>query len=172
MASQTFTVATIGGYSAAAVRQIFTAWEMAMPKDSEEANPAVDRFCEALRDRRKDLPILYYCEWIDRWSFGDDAWESTWHVGHRFWTCCMSTETAISLAARPCQHREQKWVSRRFLEAGRAQSPLAKDAVIVVMREVFSGSATDDEIVDALNAVPQWLNAENAFLGGEFRASC
>jgi len=92
MASQIFTVVTIGGRSAEVARKLFIAWKATLGK-----------------------------------------------------------------AHRHQQSPEDSWLLCRLQEACAAWEPLAETALIVVIREVFSGSTLDQEVVAALALVPDWL---------------
>jgi hypothetical protein len=59
------------------------------------------------------------------------------------------------------QFPEQRWLASRFQEASEAWRPLVVSTVIVVLREVLGGSATDEEVTASLKGVPQWLAAGN-----------
>lgn len=163
MASQTFTIVTLGGHAAEVVRNLFSKWEAATRETSEEPDssfPEMDSFCDALRKNRTQLPILYYAEWVDRWLFGQDV-SPLWITGKRFQTCCLSRAEAAALpASRPSQSQEESWLFARLLEATAAGQPLAETAVILIIREVFSGSVLDAEIVESLSMVPDWLSQD------------
>lgn len=34
---------------------------------------ALDCFCSSISDNRLSLPIVYFCEWVDRWLMGDQV---------------------------------------------------------------------------------------------------
>ncbi len=164
MASQIFTVATIGGRSSERVRALFSKWELATreaPEDSSVVLSAVDAFCDALRLHRTELPILYYAEWIDRWLFGRDASDSTWVSGRRFEACCLSRAEAAKLTdARHQQFQEGTWLLSRIREASSAWELLSEAAAILIVREVFSGSTLDADVVATLPLLAEWLSTD------------
>jgi hypothetical protein len=165
MASQILIVATIGGRSSEVVRDLFSTWEAATreaPEDTDVHIPEVDVFCDTLRAHRTELPVLYYAEWVDRWLFGHDMADSTWVFGRRFEACCLSRSEAAALPVRRRRQQfpEQSWLSSRLQEASTAWELLAETALILIIREVFSGSTLDEEVVEALPHVPDWISRE------------
>ncbi len=159
MASQIFTVAAIGGDAASSVRTLFAKWKKVALKASNETNNAIDDFCQELRAHRKEVPIVYYSEWIDRWLFAQDVSRSGWVSGHRFEACCLSVNQATRRAALLISSQEEAWMANRLKEASKAWRPLIQDAAIVVTREVFGGSTTDNEFVAAVDGGPGWIKA-------------
>jgi hypothetical protein len=164
MASQIFIVVTIGGRSTEVIRSLFSAWEIETreaPEETDTIVPAVGIFCESLRVHRTELPVLYYAEWVDRWLFRRDAADSHWVSGRRFEACCLSLSEAAALpVTRHRQFPEQSWLLCRLQEASTAWEKLAENALILIVREVFSGSTLDREVVDALAHVPDWISHE------------
>src|SRR5450631_730248 len=75
---QTFTIAKIGGQSAAATVAKFREWQMVaqpmvIPEISAEE---CTRFLNWLDDAANAPPILFHCSYVDMWSGGDifDRW--------------------------------------------------------------------------------------------------
>jgi hypothetical protein len=152
MAKQRLTVATFAGNSAVAVAALVRSWRTG----SDPA--AVDRFCAAVRENGHALPIVYFCEWLDRWLMGDlvpgpDAVE-----GRRFQAACLSADEALAWAGR-CGHQfpEQEWLASRLREAAVGWGRAERQAVVVV-RELLGSSTTDEEVEASLSVVPQWLS--------------
>lgn len=156
MAKQRLTVSTFAGESAAAVAALVRSWRTG----SDPA--AVDRFCAALRENGLSLPIVYFCEWVDRWLMGDLVPGPEAVEGRRYQAACLSPEQALALAGR-CgqQFAEQQWLASRLREAAAAWSGAERQAVVVV-REVLGGSTTDEVVEASLGVVPEWLS----FAGG------
>jgi hypothetical protein len=78
--------------------------------------------------------------------------------GPRFQATCFSREEAIALAGRcGVQYEEHGWLAARLREAASAWPDLADQVVVVIVREVFAGSATDEEVLASLREVPPWL---------------
>ena len=109
MATQHLTVATFAGESAVAVTDLFRL----LRTDYDLA--AVDRFCATLRDNGRSLPVVYFCEWVDRWLMGDLVPGPDAAEGRKYQATCLSPEQAIAWAER-CGHQfpEQEWLAARF----------------------------------------------------------
>jgi hypothetical protein len=152
MATQRLTVATFAGQSAAAVTALLRSWRIG----SDPA--ALDRFCAALRENGRLLPIVYFCEWIDRWLMGDLVPGPEVVEGRRYQAACLSPEQALAWAGR-CgqQFPEQEWLASRLREAAASWGGGERRAVVVV-REVLGGSTTDEEVKGSLSVVPVWLS--------------
>jgi len=105
-------VAAIAGQSAVAFRNQVAAWETATATDSDNENPDVDEFCEALRKHGRELPILYCTESVDHWLFASDILDK-WLSGHRFSLCAMSAKQAQRLVSRPSEDQENAWMNAR-----------------------------------------------------------
>lgn len=152
MASQRIIIATLAGEAATIAAQRFDHWRNA-------AEPAaIDRFCVELRENSTSLQVLYFSEWIDRWLMGNEVPGPRAVEGRRFEATCLSCEESLDWARR-CgrQFEEQKWLSARLREAATAWSSLTDRLAVAIVREVFDGSATDEEIQAALYHVPGWL---------------
>ncbi len=61
-------------------------------------------------------------------------------------------------AAGPQQFAETDWFVARLREAVSAWEKLAARATLVVLRNVLSGLALDDEVTASLNAPAPWLS--------------
>jgi hypothetical protein len=103
------------------------------------------------------LPIVYFCEWLDRWLMGDLVPGPEAVEGVRYQAACLVPEQALAWADR-CGHQfpEQQWLASRLREAAVAWGGAEKQ-VVVLVREVLGGSATDEEVETSLDAVPAWL---------------
>ena len=155
MAMQRLTIATIAGDAANAVATLFESWQTSQQVGHSE----VDCFCEQLRTNGTSLPIVYFCEWIDRWLMGDLVPGAGAVEGKKFQVACMSSEQALSGADR-CgnQFQEQEWLACRLREAASGWSSVAEPKLIIVVREPLGASTTDDEVRVSLRAVPAWLS--------------
>jgi hypothetical protein len=157
MGTQWIIVATIAGDSSGRVAAGFRAWT-AQPDPT-----AIDAFCIALRENGPCLPIVYYSTWLDRWSMGDFV--PGLLAGQRFEATCLTAETAKEWSdRRPNQFAEHGWLAARLREAAAALDGLAKQRVIIVVREVIGPSATDDEVRSCLGTLPAWLTSTKAAL--------
>jgi hypothetical protein len=159
MATQRLIAAVLGGDAASVVAARFRSWRAGPAPDPR----AVDRFCSELRANGAALPVLYFCDWVDRWLMGNSVPGPGAVAGGRFETTCLSPVEAAAWADR-CgrQSPEQEWLAARLREAAAAWELVAESRAVVVIREVLDGSTTDDEVRAALRGVPGWL-------AGEFR---
>jgi hypothetical protein len=153
MANQRLTMATIAGKSAALIPSLFRTWRV-------ESDPAaVDRFCAALRRNGQSLPIVYFCEWVDRWLMGDLVPGPEAVEGQRYQADCLLPEQALAWASRcGVQFAEEQWLASRLREAAMAWGR-AGPRVVVVVRELFDNSTTDEEVTASLNVIPEWLSS-------------
>jgi hypothetical protein len=72
--------------------------------------------------------------------------------GRRMQVACFSAAEAKAWADRcGSQFDEERILAARLREAADAWQPLAGQSVVVVMREVFGGSASDEEITSSLS---------------------
>lgn len=152
MATQRLIVATLAGEAATAVIALFESL-------SAKADPAmIDRFCDSLRANGFALPVVYFSEWADRWLMGDLVPGPTTVEGRRYQADCLSPAQAIEWAGG-CgdQFPEQEWFAARLREAAAGWGIVAEHCVVVIVREVFGPSTTDDEVRATLDAVPAWL---------------
>jgi len=154
MATQRLTVATLAGDAAAAVAALFESWRL----DPDPA--AVDQFCTNLRENVMSLPVVYFCEWVDRWLMGDQIVGADGAEGRQYHAACLSPKQAEALAGR-CgnQFQEQQWLAARLREAAAGWGTVAERYVVVVIRQVVGPSTTDDEVKLSLKSVPAWLDS-------------
>lgn len=152
MATQRLIVATLAGDSADAVAARFRSW--AAHPDAA----AVDRFCDGLRKHGNSLPVVYFCEWIDRWLMGNLVPGPGCVDGKRYQATCLTPEEAVSWSERFVQQfAEQEWLAARFREAAAVWGTVTERAVVVV-REVIGASSTDEEVEGSLHTIPAWLS--------------
>src|SRR5207248_11179845 len=97
------------------VSALFRAWRTARAAGGEAAtDDAIDDFGERLRSNYAALPVVYFCEWIDRWLMGDQVPGPAAVAGRRFQASCMSPEDAAEGAGRcGSQFPEQLWQAAR-----------------------------------------------------------
>jgi hypothetical protein len=121
----------------------------------------VDRVCERLRANGTALPVVYFCEWVDRWLTGDRVPGPGAVEGKRFQVACLSPQQAVSWAGQcGSQFPEQEWLGGRLREAAQGWRSVAEPLAVVVVREVLGTSTTDEEVRAALHGVPSWLSSE------------
>ena len=151
MASQRLIVTALGGEAATQLERLFMAWRGASPDVA-----SVDHFCQVLQANARALHFLYYSEWIDRWLMGNDVPGPHAIEGRQFQVAGFTRDEALNWAQRTnCRHAEHAWFAQRLREAADAWP--RGQLFIVVVREVFGGSATDEEIEIALRIVPTWI---------------
>jgi hypothetical protein len=155
MATQRLIAATVAGAAADAVASLFRSWRD-HPPGADAAK--VDHFCLQLRDNGASLSVVYFCEWMDRWSMGDAAPAPGAIIGKRFQAACLTPREAAAWANQ-CgnQFPEQTWSAARLREAADAGAAIAQRRVVMVVREVLGTSTTDDETRAALGMMPEWL---------------
>jgi hypothetical protein len=153
MATQRLIVATLAGDSAAVVATRFRSW--AAHADAA----AVDCFCDALRKCGDSLPVVYFCEWIDRWLMGNLVPRPGCVDGQRYQATCLTPQEAVSWSDL-CgqQFEEQKWLAARLREAAFGWGPVTDRYAVVVIREVIGPSSTDEDVEASLHTMPGWLS--------------
>ena len=154
MATQRLTIATLAGDAAVAVVDLLGSWRRAAKVECA----TVDGFCHAIRANGHQLPIVHYCEWIDRWLMGDRVPGPESIHGRQFEVTNYSREEALLWSDR-CgkQWQEELWLAAMLREAACAWQELAPAATIIVIREPLGISTLDEEIVASLQVVPDWL---------------
>lgn len=156
MATQRMTVATIAGDAGRSVHNRFAAWKVVQLQ--EPIRSVVDEFAKHLRENSASLPVVYFCEWIDRWLMGDAIQGPLSVHGARWQASCQSPEEARQWAMNVgTQWPEQRRLAACLLEAAGAWNGLVGEAVVVVLREILGASATDEEVVASLRVIPPWL---------------
>jgi hypothetical protein len=159
MATQRLMVATVAGEAGAAVKALARAWLGGPTPD-----PAVvDGFCERLLANGAALPVVYFCEWVDRWLMGDLVPGPGTVEGGRYQVACLTPAEAVAWADRcRTQFPEQGRLAARLREAAEGWGSVAEPLAVVVVREVLGPSTTDDEVRAALRGVPAWLSDEQS----------
>lgn len=155
MATQRLLVVAIAGDAARAIETLWRGWMSYHPPRAAE----VDHFCRQLRANGAALPVIYFCEWVDRWLMGDQVPGPQAVRGEQFEAACFSAEQALDWTNRCSgQFSEPQWLASRLREAVEAWEALAKPRMIVMVREVLGASTTDEEVHAALRGIPAWLS--------------
>lgn len=171
MATQRVVLLKVVGESGRLIAERCRAWvaRQQISPDDPELRTQIGRFAEVLHAHRTELPVVYYSEWLDRWSMGDDfatPFTSRGGVvltgnGPFYDVCCTDHPAAmLTLPADGWQFDEQTWLSARLREAAAAWGPLVEGGTVVLLRQVIGLSTDDEEITTAMMGIPEWL-AEN-----------
>jgi hypothetical protein len=168
MATQRLVLLKLVGESGRLVTESCRAWaakQQAAP-DDPDLGKEIGRFAEVLDAHRAELPVVYYSEWLDRWSMGDDIGTPFTERGGivlkangPFYQVCCTDQLAALLTLPPdgWQFDEQKWLAVRLREAAAAWEPLIQGGTLLLLRRVVGASTDDDEIRAAAESVPGWL---------------
>ncbi|MHA3774511.1 hypothetical protein ACXR0O_23550 [Verrucomicrobiota bacterium sgz303538] len=163
MATQRITLAKVAGEGGRSIHRLARGWSEAVTENghSPGVRQAIDGFVLRLKAQSDALAVVYYCEWIDRWSMGDDFPGRFSVAGDQFEITCLSSEEAL-LAAKECRHQfqEQQWLASRLRECASSWNPLVETSVIILIREVLGPSASD-EINHSQAEAPAWIINEN-----------
>lgn len=153
MATQRMIVATIAGETGQMVAGLFRKWHSTRAVGQPDTvQSAVDKFAEQLRARGGIPPVVYYCEWFDCWSMGDDIHFGKVIEGKQFEASCGSRpEAAAWIEQCGNQFPGQQWLATRLREAAEAWQTLAEPATIVILRQVLGPSYTDEEVMASLS---------------------
>ncbi len=152
MPTQWLTLTSIAGPTGTFVQEHFNNW-----RDTNDQG-AIDSFCLLLFEHRKELPIIYWTEWIDRWLMADMVPLKEWIDGKRFEVWCVPSKKALKWAKRiPKQFDEQVWLATRLQEASMAWQGLFKSTTVILIRETLGGCSTDEEVVAAAAPVADWV---------------
>lgn len=184
MASQRISVAKIGGVAAEAVRKRFDRWsaacntadqhEWALEKWPLSVRCEIDAFADQLRTYAYAPPVVYFAEWSDLWSMWD-VFQNCFSLksegcrppvfGDRYELWCYALPDEGRLRDRLAQLKpewpESQLLVQRLNEALTAWGDLVEQVAIVLCREVVGGLVTDDELVEALQQLPRWLEQDD-----------
>jgi hypothetical protein len=182
VATQRITVAKVGGTAADVVILRLSEWAFARQTDdssewSSEQWPLsvrsrADAFADRLRSHALSLPMIYFAEWADLWSMGDQFSRMLTPPGgpppliihaDRFQIYGYGLPDGGRLleylaSVGPQQFTEYDWFVRQLREAVMAWQELVEQAAIVALREVVGGLVTDDELSDSMSLLPDWLS--------------
>jgi hypothetical protein len=114
----------------------------------------------AIRAHASALPAVYACEWTDYWLVGGEIFrERRCSVQDEGLELAILTPGDAARAASQVgtQWDEQKHFALRLRESSDAYAELRLSRAIVFIREAVGPSPTDEEIVAASAAVPEWL---------------
>jgi hypothetical protein len=181
MARQRLSLMKIGGIASDVVLQRLEDWAAArMSSDPNEWSsdqwPAqvrmqIDGFADQLRQHGCELPVISFAEWSDLWSMGDifERWLTPRRsrpplciYGDRFVVCSYTLPDGGRLArllktAGPQQFPEYDLFITRLREAVGSWEGVVDRAVLIVLREVFGGLVTDEEVIASMSVLPDWL---------------
>ncbi len=152
------TIAKLGGEAGLRVKELFRQ----LNETQSDIEELVDRFCLELRANAAIPPVIHFCQWIDPWLVPPNFMPTEPVTGKRFEACYCSPSEARNCAANlltlkePFQ--EHEWLIARLNETVDSWHNLVPDAVIVIVREVFGPSPTDEEVLSSLATVPEWLS--------------
>lgn len=123
----------------------------------------MDEFVVRLKAHSAELPVTYYCEWIDRWLMGDEfkghlrAWGDRCDV-----IVCFSRARALHRArSMRRQSDEQRWLATRLKECATAFDGGADLSAILLIRETYRSTAIDEEYRMAVATIPEWMESES-----------
>jgi hypothetical protein len=173
MATQRITIAKLAGRAGESTVERFLYWESRRGPGSTwsaEVGRQIRAFAERLRSYSTEPWMVYFAEWIDRWSMGDlfcshiatlqGVGPITVETG-RYQLKCFPVSKAVVLSFRSVQqfgNQEAEWFESRLSEALQAWQTVADTAAIVLVREVVGATTTDSEMKAALHTLPDWLN--------------
>lgn len=172
MATQRLVLLKLVGESGRLVAERCRAWaakQQAAP-DDPELRKEIGRFAEVLDSHRAELPVVYYSEWLDRWSMGDDIATPftsrggiVLHGNGPFYEVCCTDQPASLLTLPPegWQFDEQKWLAVRLREAAAAWGLLTAGGTLVLLRQINGASTGDEEITSAVPMVPTWVTGDS-----------
>ena len=181
MASQRITIAKIGGVAGVAIGERIRRWAATRSAiDKTEWSPvqwpadvhlALDELVVALRQHCTAPPVLYFTQWIDLWSMGDifkrgltprdaTAPDEVHSQRCEVLSYRLPDEGRLLEHLQGCeaqQFREYEWYVSRLCEATKSWSELSDEATLLVIRETYGGLVTDEDVLEALTEMPNWL---------------
>ena len=150
--TQWMTVVTLEGAAATFADAFFKA------RSDVSTEFDVDAFCSMIRRHGRELPIVYFAEWIDRWSMGYTLPGPDAFCGQHFQICCFTPAEARDWALKcGSQYAEQQWYSARLREAATAVEGAGFPTTVIAIREVLNVSTDDSSYRAAAATVPDWL---------------
>jgi hypothetical protein len=182
VASQGITIAKIAGLSGEIALKRLSTWSAARNTGDpnlwsaeqwpDHVRKEADDFAERLREYGFALPVCYFVEWADMWSMGDlfTHWLSPPNcprpiqiLANRFQIFGYGLPDGGRLgdylaAAGPQQFAETDWFVAHLREAVSAWEVLVGRATLVVLRNVLSHAALDEEVTASLNTTAPWLS--------------
>lgn len=141
----------------------------------------MESYAEQFRNHAADLPMIFFCEYIDPWTCGPivpfikmdlengELSRNSVHLcADRYSLYCYEFPDG-GLLAREIKHalgrkhirkrhaQEDRWAYSILQEAVHAWDTIADRAVIVVLEYLLNASVTDDVLADSLCVVPEWI---------------
>lgn len=182
MASQRVTLAKIGGVAVDAVAALSRRWAAARTTadpcewSSEQwplaARKEADDFARALRAHCCEPPVISFAEWSDLWSMGDvfdrllsppESPDPIWIYADRYEIRGYMLPDDGRLNRHLAGHRrrphvdEYELLAMRLREAISSWDTMVERAALVLLREPVGGFVTDDELLNSLRHMPEWL---------------
>jgi hypothetical protein len=178
MASQYLSVAKIAGEASTETLRQFQEWSALRtctnPCDwnpdqwPESARSAADNWAERLRAHGHEPPIIFFAEYVDLWSFCPPARFLEDHgligvLADRYELFCLPlplTSTATTELERlktSGQWDEDRLFAGLTLDAADSWNKLVDQAVLVFLRLAVSGAVEDQEVLDSLTGLPDWM---------------
>lgn len=131
----------------------------------------IDNFAALLRENSTAPPVVHFVEWIDLWSMGDlfQAWFSPRDgeqplivFGDQFEVYAYRLPDDGCLLDRlNCDHNSQfpeaQTFQTRLRDAVVAWESIIDRSLIVVLRKATGGLVTDEDVVQSLLELPDWL---------------
>lgn len=182
LALQRITIAKLGGVGADVALERMQGWSAARRTDDpslwsteqwpDHVREQADDFADQLRENAFVPPVVHFVEWADMWSMGDlfSRWLTPPNgpgplalYANRYQIFAYGLPDQRRLAqflanAGPQQWTETDWFIGRLREAIMAWHELVERAVLVVLRYVVDGSASDEEVTASLRVNPAWLS--------------
>jgi hypothetical protein len=152
MATQTITLVAIAGVTGAEIARALSDLQ------KEQARTAIDELSLRLKANRSGPPVIWYSEWLDGWSMGDEPIFGRGAQGNVFHVRTLTRVQAKRAAGRVgMQFPEQRWLKNQLEECVKAFRAVAPEATILVIRQVHGASTTDGDVIRSTESVAPWL---------------
>jgi hypothetical protein len=182
LASQRVAIAKIGGEASkkirsllselAAARKVVDDLEWSMDQWQSFDRLKIDQFAEYLLAHACSLPVVYYVEWSDYWSMGDifhywlkppGGFTPIILHGNKFevFAYALPDDNFLARHLEGIKHQqfdEYDLLKTRLLEAVRSWDRIVNQSIIVLLREVFGGIITDEELLNSMNQDHDWIS--------------
>lgn len=182
MATQRITLIKVGGCSADYIEQKLQSWVAARTADkiddwSPEQLPLdirqqADDLADRLIANSSLPPVIHFVSWIDQWSMGDlvpgwltspDGSPLLFLQTDRYEIYGYPLPDEKQLIRSLKRVGDQQWdeidcYRRRLKEAVVAWQKIIDRSIIVVLREVLGATVLDEEVVESLSQLPEWLS--------------
>lgn len=186
MATQRMVVAKIGGAAGFAAMQSLLHLRSSLEsgRGSNHHNgqhlkglQALKTFVTSLRANSSTPPVVFFAEYVDFWSMGDDIQRcfprrrspSTVKASHDEFEVfgyrlpdggALQRHVTRLLRARAVNEpaaQERRWLLSIVRHALDSWGALVQDGALVVVRELLGGLLEDSDIEKALEGVPRWI---------------